>query len=784
MPASVLAQHKNALCLAFSPRAPAYAEVAAVLLATRAAVSPPCSLRLGLLRDLYAPLSVLTIPAAFALAGSQSPSSADRVSLSGKSTALRFVSRLLAPSLYSNLAPELQAAVDDWLDTVRSAFASTATDPPATASGKISKILAKLATPAKHHLAEPATEKSPLSLTVADLAVWDLARQNPTKNKDADKWVAAIEAAEPLLKQAVDMVHETIETAPVLDEFRFDIAKEIARITGLAEDFVFPLIENKFPKDAASGDFTIAVPRMKLPGAPNDIAKDIESKFRVDSRFSSVKAVGVFVKFWYSPLYVRDRLLPRVLKQAEKFGQNSSGFGKVSIVEFSSPNIAKPFHVGHLRSTIIGNFIENTLQANGWTTVTMNYLGDWGKQYGLLAVGYSKYGDDQKLAADPIRHLFEVYVAINKDASENESIHEDARKYFARMEEGDTAALALWKRFVDLSIEKYREIYARVNVGFDVYSGESKYSAKLMRGVVDKLKELDLLKPDQGAQIVDLNSHKLGVAIIEKSNGGMMYLSRDVAAAISRQKEYKFDNMIYVVGAQQDFHFKQLFKILELMGMPWAEKCQHVNFGMIKSKDGNMSTRKGTVVFLEDILDAVQESMLAVMRRNEARFALIENPMATADTIGITGIMIQDMSARRNKDYEFNWDRMLAFEGDTGPYLQYAHTRLCSIERRAEIVVDSNIDFSTLTEPVAVALVDCIAMYPDVVREVGTLLEPCTIVSYAFRLSHAVSNCVEALYVMNQPYEIAAPRLALYKAARITLGNALRALGVIPLDRM
>ncbi|KAJ3093598.1 hypothetical protein HK100_006533 [Physocladia obscura] len=805
--------HKNALNLTFTAKCAAYAEVAAYVLGTAGSEhdrqTPPhkkaCELRLGLQRNLHATQAQLIVPAGFRLAGvapALENSGGERVTLAGKSTALRFISRLVAPALYAALPSVRRAAVDEALDLVRvastdvtaySATASAASAHSTIATNKLA-LLARLtaATP-------PPANRS--AVTLADLAVWDLARSitppsqlnnssqpNDAKVDEANAWVAAFEANVPLLRDAAALVDRTLATAYVLDEFRFDIAKELVRVIASPnhnEDVIFPLIENKYPKDGGSGEFVVAVPRLKLPGISADvIAKNLESKFTPDARFTSIKADGVFLKFVYNPAYLRDRLIPRVLSQAETYGQNSSGYGKVSLVEFSSPNIAKPFHVGHLRSTIIGNFIENTLRANGWTTVTINYLGDWGKQYGLLAVGYNKYGHAAKLEADPIRHLFEVYVAINNDASEDASIHDDARNYFARMEEGDPVSLELWQKFVDLSIVKYREIYSRVNVGFDVYSGESKYSAKLMRGVVDRLKELDLLKLDQGAQIVDLNAYKLGGAIIEKSNGGMMYLSRDVAAAIARQKEYKFDNMVYVVGAQQDFHFKQLFKILELMGLPWAEKCQHVNFGMIKSKDGNMSTRKGTVVFLEDILDAVQESMLAVMKKNEAKFAQIVNPTAVADTIGITGIMIQDMGARRNKDYEFNWDRMLAFEGDTGPYLQYAHTRLCSIERKADFEVGPHVNVSVLTEPVAAALVDCIAMYPDVVREAGVQLEPCTIVSYAFRLSHAVSNCVEALYVMNQPQEIAAARLALYKAARITLGNALRALGIVPLERM
>jgi arginyl-tRNA synthetase len=341
---------------------------------------------------------------------------------------------------------------------------------------------------------------------------------------------------------------------------------------------------------------------------------------------------------------------------------------------------------------------------------------------------------------------------------------------------------------MDLSIVKYREIYGRVNVSFDIYSGESKYPAKAMKeigGVYYRMKELGLLKPSDGAQVIDLNEYKLGTTVIEKRDGGgMLYITRDISAACHRYSEFKFDAMYYVVGSQQEHHFKQLFKILELMGLSWVDKCTHINFGMIKSKDGMMSTRKGKVVFLEDILNNVQESMLEVMKKNEVKFKQIEDPTAVSDLVGITAIMIQDMSSRRTKDYEFDWDRMLAFEGDTGPYLQYAHARLRSVERMAGFEVDSSTDLSTLVEPSAIALLDVIATYPDVVREVGSALEPCNTVSFAFRLAHAVMVALENLYVQNQPREIAAPRLAMFKAARITLGNALRSLGIIPLERM
>jgi arginyl-tRNA synthetase len=340
---------------------------------------------------------------------------------------------------------------------------------------------------------------------------------------------------------------------------------------------------------------------------------------------------------------------------------------------------------------------------------------------------------------------------------------------------GDTDAIKLWQEFRDLSIEKYKEMYHRLNIAFDIYSGESQYSYNEMKAVLDELKDLNLLKMSQGAEILDMNEFGLGAAVIAKSDGSMLYLSRDIAAAIERQEKFKFDKMFYVVANQQFHHFKQLFKILELMGKHWSSKCQHIDFGMIKG----MSTRKGNVVFLQEILDHTQEEMHQVMKSNADKYAKIENPDQVADCVAISSIMIQDMSARRSKDYEFDWSRMLSFEGDTGPYLQYAHARLCSMERTANITIDLNaIDYSLLVEPQARALVDWIARYPLIVNEVSVNLEPCTVVTYLYELAHRISAAWEVLWVMGREPDVAHARMAVYKSARITLGNALALLGL------
>jgi arginyl-tRNA synthetase len=394
----------------------------------------------------------------------------------------------------------------------------------------------------------------------------------------------------------------------------------------------------------------------------------------------------------------------------------------------------------------------------------------------------------EKLKEDPIRHLYEVYVQINTEASEDETIHDQARAYFKKMEDGDKEAMQIWQTFRDLSIVAYKQIYSRINVEFDVYSGESQYSMNQMRDSVNELQDKGLLKPDGGALIVDLKDYSLGTAVIGKTDGSMLYLSRDIAAASDRHEFYDFDKMFYCVGAAQDHHFRQLFKILELTGKQWVSKCQHIGFGLIKSKDGNMSTRKGTVVFLSDILDHVKEEMHTVMQKNEEKYKQIADPDRVSDVVGISAIMIQDMAARRIKDYAFDWARMLSFEGDTGPYLQYAHARLCSIERLATFKVTpesiDNVDVSLLTEPKAFNVLALVNEFPDVIRELSESLEPCQLVNYSLRLSHAVSSAYTDLWVNGQTKEIAEARLCMYAAARICLGNSLRLLGLEPLERM
>ncbi len=455
--------------------------------------------------------------------------------------------------------------------------------------------------------------------------------------------------------------------------------------------------------------------------------------------------------------------------------------------------------------------MSNLYEGAGWDVVRINYLGDWGKQYGLLALGFEKYGDEEALLVDPINHLYEIYVKINKDLTaekeqikefetagktaeaqhiKDEGLDEQARRYFRAMTDNDEKAIALWARFRGLSITRYKETYARLNIHFDDYSGESQVKKEKMDFAGKKMEDAGITEESDGAVIVDFSKHVPGKAgkslekpIIKKKDGTALYLTRDISEMLQREEKYHFDHMIYVVASAQDLHLRQLFKIIELMGYKeLAKKVQHINFGLVLG----MSTRRGTVKFLDDILRDVGEKMHEVMKKNETKYEQIDDPLATADILGISSVMVQDMSGKRINNYEFNMDAMTSFEGDTGPYLQYAHARLCSITRKAALspAEIASADLSLLTEPHALNLIRVISQYPDVVQNTLKTLEPTTVLTYLFKMSHVLSSSYDHLRIVGSERELMKARMALYDAARIVLNNGMRLLGLSPVERL
>ncbi|KAJ3966564.1 arginyl-tRNA synthetase [Lentinula raphanica] len=614
-----------------------------------------------------------------------------------------------------------------------------------------------------------------------------------------------------------------------LDSYRLAIATQISSSLDIPLNIAYEGVD--YGKKGI--DFTVAIPRFRLKEKPAALADKVISEFSPNSHLQSATRDGIFVHY----VCHTQNLIQTALKQIYtlskptqsyphgSYGCNNSGAGKQVIIEFSSPNIAKPFHAGHLRSTIIGTFLANLFEANGWKSIRFNYLGDWGKQYGLLAIGFQRYGSEESLAKDPILHLFEVYVRVNKEIEKEEAsnpdkfspTNEEAKALFKKMEDSkyDKETLELWKRFRELSIVEYEKVYKRLNVRFDVYGGESLVKSDLMMDTLEKLKSKGLLTKktahesrvgaaaaeastppselDEGdddnaadALALDLTQWKLGKPVVQKGDGTTIYILRDIAGARQRYQLYNFDKMIYVIGDQQDLHVSQFFKTLALMDEPFTDKLEHVNFGKIHG----MSTRKGQVKFLSDILEASKEAMLEQMKKNEEKMKDVTDPEYTSDEVGMTCVKIQDMSAKRVHAYTFDLQRMTSFEGDTGAYLQYAHVRLCSVERK--VALDGInprddpelIDTTLLTEPKVRELVFALASYPDVVKVAMKNYEPSTVVSYCFKISHLVSSAWETLIVRGQETELAQARLYVFRCTRFVLASAMRLLSLTPLTRM
>ncbi|GAB1309959.1 hypothetical protein MFIFM68171_00169 [Madurella fahalii] len=609
-----------------------------------------------------------------------------------------------------------------------------------------------------------------------------------------------------------------------IDIYRAYLADIVEKISGCELTVAYDSLQT--PTTLANGDLVLPVPRLRLKGKkPNEQSVDLAAAFPDQhALFRKPVASGVHLPLYFSPRALPRLILPYVFQRRSAYGRDPDvglrdpaaphlGRKKV-IVEFSSPNIAKEFHAGHLRSTIIGAFIANLYEIMGWDVVKINYLGDWGKQFGLLAVGWERFGSEDELAREPLKHLLDVYAAINRlfkpeeearnaasqagrDTAEMETrgLFAERNAFFRRMEERDPQALALWRRFRNISIERYVATYARLNTGFDEYSGESTVQRSTIEAVEKALQERGVYAEHDGSWAINFEQHGskgLGLAIVRGRDGSTTYLLRDVAAILEREQKYAFDKMIYVVSTEQDQYFRRVFKTLELMGrVDLATRLQHVNFGKVEG----MSSRLGNVKLLGDILDQSREAMHDVMRRNAVKYTQVEDPHAVAEAVGIAAVMVQDMSGKRINNYPFDITRMTSFEGDTGPYLQYCHARLCSILRKAGLereqlashLVDNpaSLDGDVEEKQHCVDLLHLMAQYPDMTATALRNLEPSTILTYLFRLAHQVSSCYDVVQVMgtSEGRDVMLARAAMYEGARQVLENGMRLLGLNPVER-
>ncbi|XP_036895258.1 probable arginine--tRNA ligase, mitochondrial [Sturnira hondurensis] len=572
--------------------------------------------------------------------------------------------------------------------------------------------------------------------------------------------------------------------------FRRSIACQLSRVLDLPpENLIKSISAVPISRKEEIADFQLSMDSLLENNGHSrpDIqaqATRLAEKLKCDTVVSEISTGHGTINFKINRELLTKTVLNQVIKDGSKYGLKSelfSGLPQKIVVEFSSPNIAKKFHVGHLRSTIIGNFIANLKEALGHQVTRINYLGDWGMQFGLLGTGFQLFGYEEKLQSNPLQHLFEVYVQVNKEAADDKSVAKSAHEFFQRLELGDVQALGLWQKFRDLSVEEYIRIYKRLGVHFDEYSGESFYREKSQ----EVLKMLDskglLQKTVKGSAVVDLsgNGNPSAICTVMRSDGTSLYATRDLAAAIDRMDKYNFDTMIYVTDKGQQRHFQQVFQMLQIMGYDWAKRCQHVPFGVVQG----MKTRRGDVTFLEDVLNEIRLRMLQNMASVKTTKEL-KNPQETAEKVGLAALIIQDFRGLLLSDYQFSWDRVFQSRGDTGVFLQYTHARLHSLEDTFGCGYLDDFNTACLQEPQSVSILQHLLRFDEVLYRSSQDLQPRHIVSYLLTLSHLAAAAHKTLQIKGSSPEVAGARLHLFRAVRSVLANGMKLLGITPVCRM
>ena len=566
-----------------------------------------------------------------------------------------------------------------------------------------------------------------------------------------------------------------------MQDFKAAVANCLkSKIEDLSYDEILQLIE--IPPNKDMGDY--AFPCFKLAKvfrkAPNLIAGDIAESIEAEGDISKVVPMGGYVNFFVNKSQLAKTVINNVLTQKDDYGKSKIGEGKNIIVEFSSPNIAKPFHIGHIRTTVIGNAIYKLYDSQGYNTIRINHLGDYGTQFGKLIVAFKKWGDKETVEKNPIKELLALYVKFHEVAKEQPELEEEARAWFVKLENGDEEAKELWTWFRNESLKEFDKVYKLMDIEFDSFAGESFYTDK-MDAVIQELEEKHLLKESRGAKIVDLEEYGMPPALIQKNDGSTLYMTRDLAAAIYRKKTYDFDKCIYVVASQQNLHFQQWFKVIELMGYDWYDKLEHVNFGMVSLEDGTLSTRNGRVVFLEDVLNqAIQKTREIIESKNPD----IENLDQTVKDVGVGAVIFQELSNSRIKDYVFSWDKTLSFDGETGPYVQYTHARCCSVLRKAGEEVTTDINYDLLSDEDSSEVLKLIGDFNKNILVALRKSEPHIITRFVLDLAQAFNKFYHDNPILVDDAELRKARLALVEATRQTIKNALALLGMHAPERM
>lgn len=561
-------------------------------------------------------------------------------------------------------------------------------------------------------------------------------------------------------------------------DFKEEIAKAIAKVTNIEEKQLREYIE--IPPNSDLGDY--AFPCFKLAKdlrkAPQAIAEDIKTNIEIDSNvIEKIEIVGGYLNIYVNKSTLAENVLKEVYDKKEKYGSSNIGNGRNVVIDYSAPNIAKPFHIGHLRSTVIGGALYKIYNFVGYNSVGINYLGDWGLQFGKVMAGYDMWKDEYDFEESEIQALLKIYVRFNQEEKDNPELTEKAREYFKRLEDGNEKEVEMWKWIRTTSLANYQKTYDLLNSKFDSYNGEAYYNDK-MEPVVKELEEKGLLKDSEGAKIVDLSEYDMPPCIIITSAGTTIYATRDLASLKERMSKYDFAKAIYVVGNEQRLHFKQVFKVLELMGYgDYAKNCEHVPFGLVVDKDGEkIGSRKGNSVALEDILnEAIQKVEKIIDEKNPE----LEDKADVARKVGVGAIIFNDLANSRIKDEIFDWDMLLNFQGETGPYIQYIYVRTNSVLEKAGYMPEiDKVDFSKLQEKQAVETIKLLYRFNEFVRSAAEKNEPSIVSRYLIDVAQSFSGFYNEYKIITEDKTVQDARLALTYAVGNVLKTGVTLLGM------
>lgn len=556
-------------------------------------------------------------------------------------------------------------------------------------------------------------------------------------------------------------------------DFKLEVAKKISNLIDMEVEEIMELME--IPPQSTMGDY--AFPCFQLAKvmrkSPNMIAKELAEKVDKDLIVEKVESAGGYLNFFINKEEYTKHIIGEILKKGENYGKAEGNNNKTVLVEFSSPNIAKPFHIGHLFTTVIGSALEKVYRHLGYNTKRLNHIGDYGTQFGKLISAYKRWGDEEVIDKDPINELLKIYVKFHEEAEKDPTLEEEGRMYFKQLEDNEPEAVALWQKFKDLSLREFKELYNILNIEFDSYAGESFYSDK-MAEIVEMLYDKKLLVESEGAKIVDLSEFNLPPCLVIKSDGATIYVTRDLAAALYRKRTYDFYKNIYVVGNTQSLHFKQVFSTLKLMGYDWADNCVHIGTALVKFADRKLATRKGDVIFAKDVINEAIEKTAEII---ESKNPNLINKDLAAKQIGIGAIIFTFLKNSRERDVVFSWEETLSFEGESGPYVQYSYVRGNSILNKAGII-DREADFSVLTTEDEFNLVKILGSFNDALKEAAERYEPFVITRYVTDLAKAYNKFYNAHPILNAEENIKNARLALTKTVCTVLKISLSILGI------